>query len=209
MVARAATVFSMLAVVFAGTGCLQTNMTEPKRSALEQLLLSTAADRAMQLSNLSTLANQKVFLDTAYFDSYDFKYALGTIRDYLSQAGALLVRDVKDSDVVVEARSGALSIDRADTLLGIPQTGLPIPLAGSIPIPEVALYKSQKQYSIAKIALLAYSTHSGAHVFSSGPMVGKASARYYKFLAFFSYTATDVPEKNKKARKPQTFGGQK
>ena len=77
-----------------------------------------------------------------FIDSYDSKYALGEIRDALSRAGALLEPDAKDADIIIEARAGALSTDGADTLIGIPNTGLPIPLAGTLSIPEVAFYKS-------------------------------------------------------------------
>jgi hypothetical protein len=196
-VARLATAFLSATVLVFCSGCLQTNMSDPQRSAMEQLLLSTAADRAMDNPGLSALANRRVFVETNYFNCYDREYALGTVRDALSRAGARLVGNRTNSEVIVEPRTGALSIDRADSLLGIPTTGLPIPLAGTIPIPEVAIYKSQKQYSTAKIALLAYSNHDGEHVYSSGPLVGRAYAKYYKFLGFFSYTSTDVPEKRK------------
>jgi len=186
------------AVACCCTGCLQTNMTQPPRSASEQLLLSTVADRAVRTVSLTNFANQKVFVSTNFFESYDAGYALGTIRDALSQAGALLVDHKNDADVIVEARSGALSIDRSDSVLGIPSTGVPIPLAGTVAIAEIALLKSEKQYALGKIALLAYSTHSGAHYFSSGPMVGRAHLYYYKFLGIISYTSTDIPEQTKK-----------
>jgi|SRR5665213_866623 len=88
----------------------------------------------------------------------------------------------------------------AHLLIGLPSTGLPIPLAGVLSIPEIALYKSQKQFSLAKISLLAYSTHSGSHLFSSGPLVGKAYSKYYKFLGFITYTRTDLPEKERAKR---------
>ena len=40
----------------------------------EQLLLSTAADRATRAAGLEIFAGRKVFLDTRYFESYDSKY---------------------------------------------------------------------------------------------------------------------------------------
>jgi hypothetical protein len=175
-------------------GCVTNNTTTPARSATEQLLLSTATDRALRSANLAVLANRKVFLDATYFDSYDSKYVLGTIRDALSRAGALLQESETNSDVIVEARSGALSIDSSDLLFGIPNMGMPIPLAGVVQIPEVAFYKSDKQHSTAKIALLAFARESGAHVYSSGPLDGKSYDKHYKVL-FLSWIHTDVPEK--------------
>jgi hypothetical protein len=151
----------------------------------------------MQSVGLETFAGKKVYLDTTYFESYDSKNAIGTIRDALSSAGARLVATVTNCDYIVEARSGALSIDYAQILIGMPSSGWPIPLAGTLNVPEIALYKTQKQHSTAKFALLAYSRASGEHFFSSGPMVGKSYNHYYKFLGFITWTRSDIPEKHK------------
>lgn len=185
-------------------GCVTNNTTAPARSATEQLLLSTATDRALRSANLAVLANRKVFLDATYFDSYDSKYVLGTIRDALSRAGALLQGDVKSSDIIVEARSGALSIDGSDLLFGIPNMGVPIPLAGAVQIPEVAFYKSDKQRSTAKIALLAFARESGSHIYSSGPLDGKSYDKHYKIL-FVSWIRTDVPEKQTRQKQAEKY----
>jgi hypothetical protein len=115
----------------------------------------------------------------------------------LSRSGADLVDNRTNSEVVVEPRCGALSIDEADTLVGVPSAGVPVPLAGAVSIPELAFYKSQKQFALAKIALLAYETHSGKHVYSSGPCIGKAYNHYYRFIGFITYTATDIPAKHR------------
>jgi len=181
-------------------GCTTIRQTDPARTATEQLLLSTAADRATGYVTLDQFANKKVFLDTAYFESYDSKYAIGAIRDALSRAGALLMADSKASEITIEARSGALSTDDRTYLLGLPAMGVPIPLAGTVTTPELALYKSSKQYSTAKFALLAYTTQSREHLFSSGSMVGKAYNNYFN-IVFVPLHHTDVPEiKKKKTR---------
>jgi hypothetical protein len=172
-------------------------LTAPQRSATEQLLLSTAADRAIASTNLSIFDGKKVFVDGGFFDSYDGKYALGTIRDALSRSGAMLVSNVTNSDIIVEARSGALSIDASGLLIGMPSAAMPVPLAGAISLPELAFYKSQNQYSLAKFALLAYETHGGKHVYSSEPMIGKAYNHYYTFIGFIAYTSTDIPAKHR------------
>lgn len=188
---------AVAALLVAGGGCTQTTLTAPQRSATEQLLLSTAADRAIGSTNLALFEGKKVFLDTTYYDSYDGKYVLGAIRDGLSRAGALLVRNETNSDIIIEARSGALSIDAADTLVGVPSSGMPVPFAGTISIPELALYKSQKQFSVAKLALLAYDTKGGKHYYSSGPLIGKAYNHYYRFIGFICYTSSDIPAKHR------------
>jgi hypothetical protein len=187
-------------------GCATVRTTDPARTATEQLLLSTAADHALRSADFTVFANRKVFLDTTYFDSYDSKYAIGTIRDALSRAGAFLEDNVTNTDIIMEARSGALSTDDSTYLLGIPSIGLPIPLAGPLQTPELAFYKSDKQYSTAKIALLAFAKESRAHVYSSGPLDGKSYDNHYKLL-FASWISTDIPEKHgrKKAGQYQSW----
>ena len=188
---------AVLAALLGGSGCTQTTLTAPQRSATEQLLLSTAADRAIASTNLAQFDGKKVFLDASYFDSYDSKYVIGTIRDVLNRSGAFLVNNITNSEIVIEARSGALSIDSAGTLVGVPSSGLPVPLAGTVSIPELAFFKSQKQYSLAKLALLAYETRGGKHLYSSGPLIGRAYNHYYTFIGFITYTSSDLPAKHR------------
>ena len=178
-------------------GCSQSTMTNPDRSATEQLLLTTAADRAIESSSFTLFAGKKVYVDSSFLESYESRYVIGTIRDSLSRNGALLVSELDKSDIIVEMRSGALSIDSSESLLGIPQTGAPVPLAGAISIPELALYKASRQNSFAKLALLAYDTKSGAHFHSMGPLNGRAYNRYYKVLGVIQWTRTDLPEKKR------------
>ncbi len=172
-------------------------MTEPSRSAVEQLLLSTAADRSMQGVDFAAyFGGKKVFVDASYFDSYDKLYALGTLRDELSTHGALLVATAKEAEIVIEPRSGALSTDSSASLIGIPSLPLPVPVSGSaLMTPEVALFKSEKQFATAKIALLAYDAQSRRHLYSSGPLVGRAHQHYYSFLLIVKLTRSDIPEK--------------
>jgi hypothetical protein len=185
-------------------GCTTNKTTTTTRTATEQLLLSTATDHALQKAGLELFAGRKVFLDATYFDSYDSKYVLGTIRDAISRAGAMLVDGATNSEVIIEARSGALAIDESETFFGIPVITVPIPLAGSVQTPEVAFYKSDQQRSVAKFALLAIVRESRAHAYSSGPMDGKSYDKHYK-LFFVSWIRTDLPEKQTSEQKAQQY----
>ncbi|HEU6448065.1 MAG TPA: DUF6655 family protein [Verrucomicrobiae bacterium] len=188
----------LLLIALMLTGCSTSEMTNPARSVTEQLLLSTAMDRALTNDVFSFAANKKVFLDDTYFKSYDSEYMMGDIRDALSSAGALMVDDATNADIIVQPRSGGLSIDSSQSIFGIPKTEMPMPLSGGIALPEIALAKSGTQHSIAKIRMLAYAEKSREHVYSSGPLVGKAYNKYHKILWVISWTSTDIPEKQKK-----------
>jgi hypothetical protein len=185
-------------------GCTTTKTTTTARSATEELLLSTATDHALQNIGLEFFSGRRVFLDATYFDSYDSKYALGTLRDAISRAGALLEDNATNSDFIIEARSGALAIDASESLFGVPSMPVPVPLAGVLQTPEIAFYHAQRQNSVAKIALLAYARQSREHVYSSGSLDGKAYDKNYKVF-FVSWSRTDLPEKQDSQRKTQQY----
>jgi hypothetical protein len=196
-----------VAAVLLLAGCTQTELTKPKRSAAEQLLISTAADRALAQADLSMVNGKKVFVEKEYFDSTDKEYVLGSIRDLISMHGGFLVQKIGDAELVIEPRSGALSIDSTSSIIGLPSTPTPIPFAGAVQIPEIALFKSEKQFSIAKLALLAYERDSGRHVASSGSLIGRANIRYYKFLGFISFNKTTIPERKKQTKEQKERQG--
>lgn len=186
----------LAAVLAAGfSGCVQTRQSEPKRTAVEELLISRAADHALSTADFAGLKDKKVFLEEEYYESNDRHYVLGAIRDFMSLAGALLVDDKKAADIIVEARSGALSIDSGNSLVGFPEMPIPIPFAGTFRTPEVPFYKSERQYSVAKLALLAYDAKTRKHVFSTGTLDGHSHHHYYKFFGFINWTSTELPEK--------------
>jgi hypothetical protein len=183
------------------TGCHELRITEPQRTASEQLLLSAATDKAVQRIELPMLAGRTVYMEEKYFDSIDEGYALGALREFVSEQGALLVEKREDAEVVLEARSGALGIDSRMSLLGIPEINVPVPLAGDLATPEIALYKSQKSDSTAKFALFAYERPTGKHIHATGPLVGVSKFHHYKVLGIINWRITDVPELDPKVRK--------
>ncbi len=175
-------------------GCHSLEISKPKRTMAEQLLLSTAADRAVHGVDLSVLRARKVFLEEKYFDSVDKPYVMGTIRELILTNGALLVASADKADIIAEARSGALGIDTRETLVGIPAIPFPIPLVGTITTPEVSLYKSEKADALGRFSLVFFERESGAHLHSSGAMPGVSQFHYYKILSLIHWRRTDIPE---------------
>jgi hypothetical protein len=175
------------------SGCHSVKESTPRRTATEELLLSSAADNAIGTMNLFWLAGRRVFLEEQYFESYDKGYAVGLIRERLSVSGALLVNREDKADVIVEIRSGVLSMDSSGTLVGLPAMTVPIPLTGPLQTPEIGFYTSKLSDSVAKVALFAYERDSGRYLRSAGPMEGRAHLHLYNVL-FVSWRRTDVPE---------------
>jgi hypothetical protein len=175
--------------------CSTTRESLPARTATEQLLLSTAADRAAQQLRLNLAPNTKVFLDVGNFEGYDQKYALSAIKDRLLLQRLDVVPDKSVAEVILEVRSGALSIDENKKLwLGIPSFAVPLPLSNnSLTLPELALFRRDIQQGIAKFAISGYD-QAGVFRASVGPVYG-TSNRIHWVVLLVGWTTNDaVPE---------------
>ncbi len=183
-----------LAAALFATGCTSSSQTQRPRTGIEQLLLSTAVDHALEGVEIPQVNGKKVFVEGSMLEAYDRPYVLGSIRALLSENGALLQTGRDDAEIIVEPRSGALGTDVADALLGIPSIPIIIPGAGTSEFPEVVLYSSNKQNTVSKLALLGY-YQDGANAFSTESLSGTAYFNRYKFLLLLTVNFTDIPER--------------
>lgn len=182
--------------------------TRPKTTGLEQILISTAADRASDKFAESeegrmVLNHQlgKSYIDATGFDHLDdrYLYALHSVRRYMSDAGITLVDNVDEADTIIEVAAGALSIDNTGFLLGIPAMGMPIPFAGQLDMPEIALYKSDKNRSIAKFSVSVRDAKTGISKSHSFTTIGTAWSKDWTVLILFEFSSNDLdmPEEYK------------
>ncbi|MGB6087122.1 DUF6655 family protein [Parvibaculum sp.] len=182
----------LLAAAFLLSACTSERRSAPSRTASEQLMISTAADRAAQNLSIAIPQDTPVFIDTSYFDGTDSKYAIGAIRDRLLRRGARLVNSRDAAEMVVEIRSGALSIDENALVVGIPQMEVPVPLAGSFAFPEIALFKRERRQGVAKFAATGYDAETGKLITSSASDFGFSQQTQWNALFFLSWTTDDV-----------------
>lgn len=173
-----------LALLALCAGCTETRRSNPERTAVEQLLLSTAVDRAVDGLTLHIPPGTKVFVDASRFEAYDKSYAISAFRDRVLESGAHLAGQPQDADVIVEIRSGALSTAVTKTLVGIPSFEIPIPLAGNLSMPEIALASRSQRRGVAKVAYTAYWRESGALADRSEPVQGIAGYKDWEFVGF-------------------------
>lgn len=190
--------FVLLGLAVAATACTTRNESNPPRTATEQLLISAAADRAAEKMNLDMPANSKVFVDSSNIEGLDSKYAIATMRERMLKLGANLVADRGAADVVVEIRSGALSLDGDKFLIGIPQFDVPVPLTGQLPFPEIALFKRQERGGVAKFAGVGYDAKTGKLLGATEPQYGFSRERRYVLLLFFSWERRDFIPKDER-----------
>lgn len=163
-------------------GCGTTKWSDTARTATEQLLLSTAVDRAIGNIDFSPLSNKFVYLDTQYLECTDSKYVVSTLRQHMLAEGCVLMPDAESADYVVEARSGAVGTDHHDVLIGIPAISVPSGMTGMpTGIPEIPFAKSTAQTGVAKIACFAYNRETGQAIWQSGvyPVVSTAKDSWF------------------------------
>src|SRR5690625_3189524 len=162
-------------VALSQVGCVTIRETQPEQTAREQLMLSRAADRASAQINPQVPKGNAIYVDTRYFpnnDEYRTDYALARIRSQLLAKGYRLVDSPGKADTIAEVSAGALSIDQADIMFGLPGIPIPIPFAENIKTPEIAFYKKEKRSGVAKFSVSFYSTQGGYSQGIIGPVYG-------------------------------------
>lgn len=173
-------------------GCSSSRKTQPEHSATEQLLVTNAVDKAVRQLRLPLPDGEKVYLRTDGIEGEYAAYAKAAIREEVVKQGAHLTAERADAGTIIDVRSGALSIDEHETLVGMQSFEVPIPLAGNIETPEIALYKRAERRGVAKVAATAYSADEGAHIASTGQKYGFAQKRAWTMLIFFSWQEDDL-----------------
>jgi len=191
---KTAWVVAGLGMVLVASGCTTPRLSAPARTATEQLLLSTAADRAVAQMDLSRLKGMKVFVDATNFEGTDKGYAIAAVASRLNQQGALLVDDKKEAEAIAAIRSGALSADGGSFLIGIPSIAVPSPFGAALQFPEIALLKKTRETGIAKFALNAHEAATGQHLLAIGPVSGRSRYSLWAIL-LVPFSVSDIPEK--------------
>lgn len=162
-------------------GCGTTRISDTLRTGTEQMLLSSAIERAVNDMDFSGLAGKEVYFDYQYLKGVsDEGYIISSIRQRLLSEGALLKANRDDAIYVVEARAGTVGTNRQDVLIGVPQVNLPTgALMPGTPsaIPEIPLAKKTQQRGIVKLAAFAYNQVTGQAVWQSGTYPIMADSR--------------------------------
>ncbi len=182
-----------LLTVGALAGCTTVTQSNPSRTATEQLLISSAADRAADRLQLGLPPGTKIFLDVNYFDGYDAKYAVAALQDGFLRQSLILVDDRSKADAIVVARAGALSTSMNTELIGTEAYNVPIPLSsGSVSVPEIPLYKSEAQTGVAKFAATVVDARKGTLIASMAPQFGFAETTKQTVLIFITWKKDDI-----------------
>ena len=194
-------------VLLACAGCaIQQEVSRTPRTAVEQVLLTQAIERA--LSNLTVQLPDHAIL---HIDATSLDTDRSLVRMSGSDLGATRPRAmetvyVRDSVSAVLARKGYRTLDGEATYLvrvmveslgtmqGMTFFGLPPIQSVIIPfaLPELTLYRLQKQSGYARIHLDLYDTRTREMVGSTATLIGRTYYDQYTVLFYITWYDTDL-----------------
>lgn len=172
----------LLSVLFLAMtpGCATLKESDTSRTGLEQLLISSAADRALDRVNFQPISGAKVFVEAKLLDCVDKNYVILALEQRLMRNQCTLVEKAEDSDVTVAVASGGVGTDRQDLFVGVPE----IPLAPPSPvmIPKLTIFNRTRAMGTAKLAVVAYESKSRRPIINEGYSLARADHKNWNIL---------------------------
>ena len=122
-------VWALLGPIVLLAGCATIKESDTARTGIEQLLISSAVDRALDKIDFKPVHRAKVYVDAKHLDCVDKEYVLVALHHRLLAQNCTLADKPEDAEVQMEISSGGVGTDRQDLFIGIPEIPLGAPLA--------------------------------------------------------------------------------
>jgi hypothetical protein len=179
------------------TGCATTKTSDTSRTGIEQLLISSATDQALDKVNFESIRGAKVFVETKYLDCTDKNYIIVAVHQRLLAHGSTLVDKPEEAQVILEVGSGGVGTDRHEFFVGIPA----IPLAPPSPvmIPKTELFNRSKGMGTAKLIIVAYDAKTRQPVINAGSALARADYKQWNVMGSVPAATGRVPAELKAA----------
>ncbi len=171
------------------SGCATTKQTgtETPRSATEQLLLSTAAERSATQIEGPVFLGVPLYLEVAGLTN-DAAFAKETVASELQARGAIVVTEVTKATYTVRILVQAFGTDQTESFLGIPAMNV------IVPIPEIALFKRRRQTARSRLRYIVIDTRTGQTVGRAQEAEGKTTSTRWTIL-FFAFERSDIADR--------------
>jgi hypothetical protein len=163
------------------TGCATIKESDTARTGIEQLLISSAADRALDKIDFQPVHGAKVYVEPKHLDCVDKEYIFVALHQRLLAQNCTLVDKPEDADVQMEICSGGVGTDRQDLFIGVPE--IPLAPPSPIAIPKLTLFNRSKAIGTAKLLVVAYDTKSRLPVINSGYTLARTDFNNWTVLA--------------------------
>lgn len=177
-------------LVLATCGCSSMKESFTARTGIEQLLISSATDKALDKVDFRPIAQAKVFVETKYLDCTDKNYVIVGLHQRLMKQGCTLVDKVEDAQVVVEVASGGVGTDGTEMYVGSPD--IPLPPPSPISIPKVPLVRRTRSIGTAKLAVVAYDATTKVAVINAGYSLARTDHRTWSVMGAGGYNSGSV-----------------
>lgn len=171
--------------------CITTThyQTNSERSATEQLLITTATDRAVMQLAWPRLAGKVVSVQVASITEKDAPYLKAAVEAWLGELGARIVPSGAEAETV-SVLAGALGTQETNIRVGIPS--FPTPFGVTPPLNVVAF---DRQRGYAKLRAVVRDA-SGATLGASPPVLAWAHRSTF-WLFFITFHRGDIFERGK------------
>ena len=184
-------VLVLLAALLGSTGCWNFRESTTVRTAVEQALLSQAAEKTIRGFDFGDLRGKSFAIDTtdfkaSDFDTIDAKYILGTLKQKLLEDG---LREAKadEADLLICPRVANAAIDDSAFSLGMPDLPLVIPNMGAIRIPSLSLFRWNTQKGRNRMAVYAVDLDTGLLAMATETVSTETTYRRIGILTFIVF----------------------
>jgi hypothetical protein len=181
---------TLCALLHVASGCAFSARVQTPRSSWEQILATTAIDRALKQVEWPEVDGKSVFVEVGPpGDVLDDRYLQRSIEVSLADRGAQITRNAEGAEYLLICLVGAIGLDIGGRFMGLEGTR-----GGLIPIklPELALYKDTLRRGFAKTEIYLVDLETNKVVHHSGPVEGAAYRRSKTFFFVFETRESDT-----------------
>lgn len=188
----AALIAALSLFLLAGCGSLADVLQPTQPPGVTQQLMIRSLERALGQLDLSRLQGPGVAVDVYSMvgNQTNQTFVKEFCTAWLQAHG---VRTVPSSpDLKVRIFASVLGTDMDSTLIGLPSFQAPVV---NLPIPEIALFKWQRNRGQAEVRIYEFDAKTDAVVGSQVPGVGRAKYDNFTVLLFIHFTVADTEKR--------------
>jgi hypothetical protein len=200
-------IWAVVPLVIGFAGCaVEQEFSRTPRTAVEQVLLTQAIERALTNLTLELPEGAPLEVEATSLDSDRTLVRMSGAELGSTRRPEIETAYIRDATAAVlgqkgyrlPARDGTylvrVMVESVGTMQGLSFFGLPPVQSVVIPfaLPELTLYKQQKQSGYARLRLDMYDNHTGAFLGSSATLVGRTYFDQYTILFYLTWYRTDL-----------------
>jgi len=179
----------LCSVSFLVGGCaVSPQITNTRRSSIEQELLVSSLERGFETLETQHLAGATVTVDF-YGLTPDKDFAKEFLIAWLQAHRVHIVTDPKEAQLRVKVFAPVLGVDQAQSFIGTPS--FTVPFLG-VTIPEIPLFRDVRHVGHAALESYTLEEDGGKSLDRSPPAMGQSAYDDYTVLIIIHFTRSDM-----------------